>query len=54
MKQEEKIHSIAIEQEIIEPQFKILFTTDEDDELPVYISGNFNQWKTLDSKFQMH
>ena len=54
MKQEENTHSIAIEKEIIEPQLNILLTTDEDDERPVYISGNFNQWKTQDPKFQMH
>jgi len=54
MKQEENNHSIEIEKEIIEPHLNILLTTDEDDERPVYISGNFNYWKTQDPKFQMH
>ena len=29
---------------IIEPQLNIILTTDEDDERPVYISGNFNNF----------
>jgi hypothetical protein len=53
MKQVENPESIPLEKEIIEPQLNILLTTDEDDERPVYISGNFNQWKTQDLKFQM-
>jgi predicted alpha/beta superfamily hydrolase len=39
--------------EIPEPQLNILLTTDEDDSRPVYISGNFNNWHTQDSKFEM-
>ena len=31
----------------------IILTTDEDDMRPVYISGNFNNWKTLDNDFMM-
>lgn len=31
----------------------IILTTDEDDERPVYISGNFNQWRTQDKEFMM-
>jgi hypothetical protein len=38
---------------IIEPQLNIILTTDEDDERPVYISGNFNNWVTQDKKFEM-
>ncbi len=38
---------------IIEPQLNIILTTDEDDERPVYISGNFNTWITQDKKFEM-
>lgn len=53
MKQVENPESIPLEKEIIEPQLNILLTTDEDDERPVFISGNFNQWKTQDTKFQM-
>jgi predicted alpha/beta superfamily hydrolase len=36
-----------------EPQLNILLTTDEDDDRPVYLSGNFNQWNTQDLHFQM-
>jgi predicted alpha/beta superfamily hydrolase len=36
-----------------EPQLNILLTTDEDDDRPVYLSGNFNQWHTQDLNFQM-
>jgi predicted alpha/beta superfamily hydrolase len=38
---------------IEEPQLNIILTTDEDDDRPVYISGNFNQWQTQDDQFQM-
>ncbi|MFV5703206.1 alpha/beta hydrolase [Flavobacterium sp. XS2P12] len=31
----------------------IILTTDEDDARPVYISGNFNQWRTQDKEFIM-
>jgi predicted alpha/beta superfamily hydrolase len=31
----------------------IILTTDEDDARPVYISGNFNNWRTQDEKFVM-
>lgn len=54
MKQTENPESIELEKGIIEPHLNILLTTDQDDERPVYISGNFNNWKTQDSKFQMH
>lgn len=39
--------------EIVEPKLNIILTTDEDDDRPVYIAGNFNQWKTQDREFQM-
>lgn len=39
--------------EITEPQLNIVLTTDEDDFRPVYISGNFNQWRTQDKDFMM-
>ena len=39
--------------EIIEPHLNIILTTDEDDDRPVYISGNFNDWVTLDKEFEM-
>ncbi len=38
---------------IVEPQLNIILTTDEDDNRPVYISGNFNNWVTQDKKFVM-
>ena len=31
----------------------IILTTDEDDSRPVYISGNFNNWRTQDKEFMM-
>ncbi|KDN53882.1 alpha/beta hydrolase [Flavobacterium seoulense] len=31
----------------------IILTTDEDDSRPVYISGNFNEWRTQDKDFMM-
>jgi len=50
-------HKNAIAQEIndelTEPQLNILLTTDEDDQRPVYISGNFNNWHTQDRNFEM-
>ncbi len=42
-----------IETEIIEPQLNILLTTDDDDFRNVYISGNFNKWRTQDKAFMM-
>ena len=42
-----------IENEISEPQLNIILTTDEDDFRNVYISGNFNKWRTQDKKFMM-
>ena len=53
MKQEENISPQHIEKEIIEPQLNMLLTTDEEDERPVYIAGNFNNWVTQDKNFQM-
>jgi len=41
------------ENEITEPQLNIILTTDEDDFRPVYISGNFNEWRTQDRQFLM-
>ncbi len=45
--------SDAVENELTEPQLNLLLTTDDDDNRPVYISGNFNQWKTQDKDFEM-
>ena len=39
--------------ELIEPQLNIILTTDEDDLRPIYISGNFNNWRTQDTHFEM-
>jgi predicted alpha/beta superfamily hydrolase len=38
----------------IENGLTILLSTDQDDERPVYLSGNFNQWITQDNKYLMH
>lgn len=49
-------HSTIEEQvvkKIIEPQLNIILTTDEDDDRPVYISGNFNNWVTQDYNYEM-
>lgn len=37
----------------IETGLHIILTTDEDDSRPVYISGNFNDWRTQDKEFMM-
>lgn len=44
---------LSNENEIEEPQLNILLTTDEDDDRPVYLSGNFNDWHTQDIDFEM-
>ncbi|MBP2282165.1 putative alpha/beta superfamily hydrolase [Flavobacterium sp. CG_23.5] len=38
---------------IINTGLYIILTTDEDDDRPVYISGNFNNWRTQDKEFLM-
>jgi predicted alpha/beta superfamily hydrolase len=42
-----------LDNDVTEPQLNIILTTDEDDYRPVYISGNFNNWHTQDSNFEM-
>jgi predicted alpha/beta superfamily hydrolase len=42
-----------INQDLTEPQLSIVLTTDDDDDRPVYISGNFNNWHTQDTDFEM-
>lgn len=37
----------------IETGLHIILTTDEDDYRPVYLSGNFNDWRTQDKDFMM-
>lgn len=49
MEAKEKVIDPIIE----EPTLNIILTTDEDDDRPVYISGNFNQWITQDSQYRM-
>lgn len=53
MKTEENIVTKELENRIEEPQLNILLTTDEDDERPVFIAGNFNKWITQDKHFLM-
>ncbi len=48
---EEKTEVKEINQGI--QQLQIVLTTDEDDDRPVYIAGNFNHWKTQDRRFLM-
>lgn len=38
---------------LVEPHLNLVLTTDEDDDRPVYIAGNFNHWVTRDQKFLM-
>lgn len=51
--EENAIMEAELPKKIIEPQLNIILTTDEDDERPVYISGNFNNWVTQDKSFEM-
>lgn len=44
---------ITQELNTIKKGFQILLKTDEDDARPVYISGNFNNWRTQDKDFLM-
>lgn len=47
------ITETLIKTKIEEPQLNIILTTDEDDNRPVYIAGNFNEWKTQDDQYLM-
>ncbi len=53
MNPQNKVHTFEPEDDLQEPQLNILLTTDEDDDRPVYLSGNFNQWHTQDLNYQM-
>lgn len=46
-------NALDFDSELKEPQLNILLTTDEDDSRPVFISGNFNNWHTQDTNFEM-
>lgn len=53
-KMDQDLHPIEKENvDIVEPKLNIILTTDEDDDRPVFIAGNFNQWKTQDHEFLM-
>jgi predicted alpha/beta superfamily hydrolase len=53
-KMDQDLHPIEKENvDIVEPKLNIILTTDEDDDRPVFIAGNFNQWKTQDRQFLM-
>ncbi len=45
--------SQEINNQITKTGLQILLKTDEDDSRPVYISGNFNKWRTQDKDFLM-
>jgi predicted alpha/beta superfamily hydrolase len=49
-------NTIVRQEETIEYEngLTILLSTEEDDDRPVYLSGNFNQWITQDKKYQMN
>lgn len=53
--QEMNLENTMITQELntITNGLQILLKTDEDDSRPVYISGNFNNWRTQDKDFLM-
>jgi len=53
MNRESKTLPTDKETAIVEPQLNMIVTTDEDDDRPVYISGNFNQWVTQDKNYEM-
>lgn len=53
MNPQNKAHTSESDDDLQEPQLNILLTTDEDDDRPVYLSGNFNQWHTQDLNYQM-
>jgi predicted alpha/beta superfamily hydrolase len=49
------LENIVFDQDItkLNTGLYIILTTDEDDMRPVYISGNFNNWRTQDKEFLM-
>ncbi len=49
----EKMESSEVDQTLLQQQFTINLATDEDDNRPVYIAGNFNNWVTQDRRYQM-
>ena len=53
MNSETDLPATNTDHEIVEPQLNIILTTDEDDLRPVFISGNFNNWVTQDTNFEM-
>ena len=53
MTEENPIKNNSTNKKIVEPQLNIILTTDEDDDRPVFISGNFNNWITQDKAFEM-
>jgi predicted alpha/beta superfamily hydrolase len=53
MEYEEKTILSPEEEKIAEDRLTIVLSTDEDDDRPVYLSGNFNQWVTQDHNFLM-
>uniref|UniRef100_UPI00404B39C6 alpha/beta hydrolase-fold protein n=1 Tax=Flavobacterium sp. TaxID=239 RepID=UPI00404B39C6 len=40
-------------EKIVEPRLNIILTTNEDDNRPVFIAGNFNNWQTQDQHYKM-
>ena len=53
MNSQKNTTSLPNDAELTEPQLNILLSTDDDDDRPVYISGNFNDWNTQDKNFEM-
>lgn len=49
----EKMETSEVDQTLLQQQFTINLATDEDDNRPVYIAGNFNTWVTQDRRYQM-
>jgi predicted alpha/beta superfamily hydrolase len=44
---------LADADKITEPNLNIVLTTDEDDERPVFLAGNFNNWHTKDANYKL-
>jgi len=52
MKQGKHVHP-PHDSDLTEPRLHLILTTDEEDERPVFLAGNFNHWMTRDPHFQL-
>jgi predicted alpha/beta superfamily hydrolase len=49
----ERMETSEVDHTVLKQQFTIHLATEEDDNRPVYIAGNFNNWVTQDRRYQM-